>query len=88
MENNTNRNVLGDVHQKIIRQLLNKPKFQSEGNINALKQVVGVDQNLRAHIAELYKQMNDLNEPALAVELLSDHVAIMVEMIREFKKIS
>ena len=86
MNNNTNGNLLGDVHQKMIRQLLNKPKFQNESNINALKQVVGVDQNLRAHIAELYKKMGELNEPALAVELLSDHVAIMVEMIREFKK--
>lgn len=50
------------------------------------KHVIELDRTLRKNIAEYYFALNDLKDPAKAVELLAGHVAIMVEMINELKK--
>lgn len=51
-----------------------------------LKIVLEQDQVLRKQIAEFYLSLEKLRMPAKAVELLAEHVAIMVEMINEFKQ--
>lgn len=45
-----------------------------------------MDQVLRKLIAEYYMALNEMKDPGKSVELLASHVAIMVEMINEFKK--
>jgi hypothetical protein len=50
------------------------------------KHVIELDRVLRKNIAEYYFALNDLKDPAKAVEFLAGHVAIMVEMINELKK--
>lgn len=51
-----------------------------------LKKVIDIDQQLRKMIAEYYMELMKLNDHARSVEMLADHVAIMVEMINEFKR--
>jgi hypothetical protein len=50
------------------------------------KKVLEMDQVLRKLIAEYYMALNELDDNGKSVELLASHVAIMVEMINEFKK--
>ncbi|MCP4134369.1 MAG: hypothetical protein GY754_25570 [bacterium] len=44
-----------------------------------------IDKNLRQSIAEYYMALNEMNDPQKSVAMLAEHVAIMVEMINEFK---
>jgi len=48
--------------------------------------VLEKDQVLRKFIAEYYMALSEMKDPGKSVELLASHVAIMVEMIKEFKK--
>lgn len=50
-----------------------------------LQKTLAIDQKLRKVIAEYYMALNEMGDPKKAIDLLSDHVAIMVEMINEFK---
>ena len=50
------------------------------------QKVLGMDQVLRKLIAEYYMALNEMKDSGKSVELLASHVAIMVEMINEFKK--
>ena len=50
------------------------------------KKVLEMDQVLRKLIAEYYMALNEIDDRGKSVELLASHVAIMVEMINEFKK--
>lgn len=50
------------------------------------KKVLEMDQVLRKLIAEYYMALNEMGDKGRSVELLASHVAIMVEMINEFKK--
>ena len=51
-----------------------------------LQKTLAVDQKLRQTIAEFYMALNEMGDSKKAIDLLSDHVAIMVEMINELKK--
>lgn len=48
--------------------------------------VIELDRKLRADITRYYFALQKMNDPAKSIELLAGHVAIMVEMINEFKK--
>lgn len=48
--------------------------------------VIELDRKLRGEITQYYYALQKMNDPAKAIELLAGHVAIMVEMINEFKK--
>lgn len=50
-----------------------------------VKAVVAVDQEVRKAIMNLYTSLEELNDPKVAIELLSEHVAIIVEMINQYK---
>lgn len=50
------------------------------------RQAIEIDQRIRKLVGEYYTLLNEMGDPARAVELLADHVAIMVEMINEFKR--
>ena len=51
-----------------------------DNNVNNL------DQQLRKLIAEYYMALRELNNREQAIDMLAEHVSIMVEMINEFKK--
>ena len=60
--------------------------MQNQNIPRELQKVLQVDQKLRKDIAELFMALNDLKDPPKSIELLAQHVAMMVEMINEFKK--
>ncbi len=75
-------NILNKVHKRVLNEMLNTPdrlKGESAGK------VIDADQKLRKAIAEFYAALEEARNPDVAVELLADHAAIIVEMIREFK---
>ena len=47
--------------------------------------IIERDKLVRKSVADLYSVLSQSNQPDLAVKLLADHVAIMVDMINEFK---
>ena len=49
------------------------------------KQVALLDKNLRKSIADYYFALEEMQNPEVAIKLLADHVAIMVEMINDMK---
>jgi len=55
-------------------------------NDNVLQAILEKDSNLRKIVADYYMSLKKLNDPAKSVELLASHVAIMVEMINDFKQ--
>lgn len=50
-----------------------------------VKTVVACDQEVRKAIMSLYTSLEELKDHKIAVELLSEHVAIIVEMINKYK---
>ncbi|MBN1500535.1 MAG: hypothetical protein JW982_10280 [Spirochaetes bacterium] len=48
--------------------------------------IVEKDKIVRKEIAELYSILSSSGDSKIAIDLLSDHVAMMVSMINEFKK--
>lgn len=78
-----NSQLLNSIHRRMMNELLNR----SEGRSSApqLKEIIAIDQNLRKEIADLYARLVELGDKEVAINILSDHVAIMVEMIVSFK---
>lgn len=52
----------------------------------ALKAIIEKDSNLRQVVADYYMSLLELNDPPKSIELLAGHVAMLVEMINDFKK--
>ncbi len=51
-----------------------------------LQEALAKDSNLRQAVADYYMSLKNMNDPDKAVELLASHVAMMVEMINDFKQ--
>ena len=51
-----------------------------------LEEIMEKDSRVRKAVADLYMALNSVGKPEVAVNLLAEHVAIMVDMINEFKK--
>jgi hypothetical protein len=51
-----------------------------------LELIKAIDKQLRSNIADLYMALNEVNDPARSIEMLSVHVAMLVDMINDFKK--
>ena len=83
-----NSEMLHSVHKRMVNELLGRHGGGRESGASPriVQQVLSTDQNIRKAIADLYLALEELNDSEIAVELLSEHVAIMVEMINNFKK--
>ncbi len=79
-----NSDLLKRVHNRMVSELL-KAQGNDAPNAVILKQIIDKDQNLRKAIAELYFSLEKVNDPKLAVELLADHIAMMVDMLNQLK---
>lgn len=78
------RDRLNKVHDKVMDDLfknkaVNSPKQLAES-------VAKADQKVRGAVGELFMALDAMNDPAIAIDVLSDHAAILVEMINQFKK--
>ena len=74
---------MADVHKRMLNEILGRSSAQKSQPANA---VVEKDKAVRQAISELYFVLGRSGNPELAINLLADHVAIMVDMINEFKK--
>ena len=59
--------------------------INNKDNSNQMGALQKLDKDLRQMIAEYYMAVQEINDPARAVGMLAEHVAIMVEMINELK---
>ncbi len=84
-----NAEILDSVHKRMVNELLGKNAGnQSPGaSPHVVQQVMKADQNIRKSIADLFIALEEINDPQISIELLSEHVTIMVEMINNFKKL-
>jgi len=73
---------MNDFHKKMLNDILGRGKTRNPDPSSA---VIERDKLVRKAVAELYSVLSQSNQPDLAVKLLADHVAIMVDMINEFK---
>ncbi|HPP50605.1 MAG TPA: hypothetical protein PLO73_11580 [Spirochaetota bacterium] len=78
-----NSELLNSIHRRMMNELLNRS--QGRSSAPQLKEIIALDQNLRKEIADLYTRLVELGDKEMAINILSDHVAIMVEMIVSFK---
>ena len=77
--------LLNKVHKRVVGNL----QGGGEGDPAAMervKKLMAKDQALRKNIADLFVTLNELNDPRIAIDILADHITIMVEMLNEFKK--
>jgi hypothetical protein len=74
---------------KVYKRMLSNIQGRGEGDPASMERVKALmtkDQTLRKNIADLFVTLNELNDPQTAIQLLAEHIAIMVEMLNEFKK--
>jgi hypothetical protein len=77
------RDRLNKVHDKVMDDLF-KRKTEN-GSKQLMDGVAKADQKVRGAVGELFMALDALNDPAIAIDVLSDHAAILVEMINQFK---
>lgn len=77
------QDILKKVHGRMMGNLRG-----SEGGApsnETVQAIVARDQNLRKAIADLYMVLEQVNDRKLAVDLLAEHITMMVEMLNHFK---
>lgn len=75
--------ILKKVHGRMMNGMQGK---EGSGPSNETVQaIVARDQNLRKAIADLYMLLEQVDDRRLAVELLAEHITMMVEMMNHFK---
>lgn len=79
-----NKSILDKVHKRAVEGIRGNPGKDSASPVH-VKGVMEKDQMLRKSVAELYMGLKELNDPSVAIEVLAEHIAIMVEMLKEFK---
>jgi hypothetical protein len=77
--------ILNKVHKRVLDSIQKREGTQPAA-ADGVKGVIAKDQALRKAVADLYVKLNELNDPSMAVEMLAEHIAIMVEMLNDFKK--
>jgi len=77
-----NSELLKRVHKRMVDGLLNRGDGQADRNMAGIS---AMDEKLRKSIAELYLALEEAGNSPMAVDLLAEHVAILVEMINHFK---
>lgn len=75
---------MDSVHKKVLNEILRQNKPQ-QSSAEGTSIIIEKDKRVRKEVAELYQFLRKLDDPSVAINLLSDHVAIMVDMINEFK---
>lgn len=78
--------ILNKVHRRVLDNIQKKGGAQDQSADGIIKGIIAKDQALRKAVADLYAKLVELNDPTVAVEMLAEHIAIMVEMLNDFKK--
>jgi len=73
---------MDDSRRKMLDQALGALGTGRGAQDNTLKER---DARVRQSIADLYLALSEVKNPDMAINMLAEHVAIMVDMINEFK---
>jgi len=76
---------IGDINRKVLNQVLNK-NFAPQQQSAPVSEITEKDRALRHAVSDLYMTLSRSGDPRTSIDLLAEHVAIMVEMINEFKR--
>lgn len=78
-------NLLNKVHNRVMDSIIS---HGSPGNRSAMtERLAQSDEQLRKAVADFFLALEEMHNPELAVELLAEHTAILIEMINQFKKL-
>ncbi|MCU0843914.1 MAG: hypothetical protein MUC76_03195 [Spirochaetes bacterium] len=76
------KDLLHRVHHRVLDEMQGGGDARSR---DAAGKIGEADRNLRKAIAALYLALEEIDSPAVAVEILSEHAAMLVDMIRQIK---
>lgn len=76
------KDLLSRVHRRVLDEMRAGP---GPAQADALQKVGEADRNLRKAIAALYLALDELGNPAGAVDILAEHAAMLIDMIRQIK---
>lgn len=74
-----------DLLRKVHRRALDGVRGGDAAPADAPDKIAEADRNLRKAIAALYIALDGAGSPAKAVDILSEHAAMLIEMIRQIK---
>jgi hypothetical protein len=75
------------VNKKGLEEILGRMGSSGSGaGPRGLEDILEKDSRVRKAVADLYMALTGVQKPDLAVGMLAEHVAIIVDMINEFKK--
>ncbi len=77
---------VSDINKKVLNQVLNNqftpPQQQQSAQVS---EIAEKDRALRHAVSDLYMSLSQSGDPRTSIDILATHVAMMVEMINEFK---
>lgn len=76
---------MSEIHKKVLNDILGRGSQRQQGN-ESVSVITEKDKIVRQAISDLYFSLIKANNPEIAINMLAEHVAIMVDMINEFKK--
>ncbi len=77
---------MSELNRKAFNDILSQRGSGGSSGGREQNVIIEKDKIVRKEIAELYAVLSSSTDAKIAVDLLSDHVAMMVSMINEFKK--
>jgi hypothetical protein len=79
-----NTDLLNKVHKRILNELMSHGESQYPKEL--LEKIFESDSRLRKALADLYLNLAELGNASIAVDMLAEHTAMLVDMINQFKK--
>jgi hypothetical protein len=76
------KDLLHRVHRRVLDEMQGGGDARSRDSVEKIGEA---DRNLRKAIAALYLALEELDNSAVAVDILSEHAAMLVDMIRQIK---
>ncbi len=75
-----------DLLNRVHRRVLDEMRGGDDSSPPDARDKVGeADRNLRKAIAALYLALDEVGNPARAVDILAEHAAMLIDMIRQIK---
>lgn len=80
---------VSEINKKVLNQVLNRqftaPQQQQQQSAQ-VSEIAEKDRALRHAVSDLYMSLSQAGDPKTSIDILATHVAMMVEMINEFKR--
>ena len=80
-----NDDILNRVHNRVMDSIIARGSQEKRAGMS--QRVAQSDEQLRRAVEEFFLAIEEMRNPELAVELLAEHAAILIEMIKQFKRV-